>query len=91
MLAKQRGMVWELRSSEYICRRVSRGRRIRKGEILELTVVDEDICVGGDLRLQAVLIGDGWRFGEDMDQGRDEFGATVGGKVIENAFDCLRL
>jgi hypothetical protein len=47
-------MVWELRSSEYICRRVSRGRRIRKGEILELTVVDEDICVGGDLRLQAV-------------------------------------
>jgi hypothetical protein len=47
-------MVWELRSSEYICRRVSRGRRIRKGEISELTVVDEDICVGGDLRLQAV-------------------------------------
>ena len=53
MLAKQRGMVWELRSSEYICRRVSRGRRMRKGEISELAVV-EDICVGENQKLHAV-------------------------------------
>jgi len=32
-LVRWRGMVWELRRSEYICRRISRGRRLRNGEV----------------------------------------------------------